>query len=118
MPKFYIMLKQSIMQKHLTSLIAIVLAFFALPANGQKAVIVQIRPMTVQIRGIGTTEYIFAESSYEGRIKLLLLPAESNAKPGENITIYEEPDKPRRVEVCGKKWYCYLRDYLNQIKSN
>ena len=112
------MLKLSTMQKHLTALITVFLGFFALPANGQKAVIIQTRPMTVQIRGIGTTEYIFAECSFEGRVKLLLLPAESEARPADTITIFEEEGKPRQVEVGGKKWYCYLRDYLNQIKSN
>jgi len=112
------MLKLSTMQKHLTALITVFLGFFALPANGQKAVIIQTRPMTVQIRGIGTTEYIFAEANYSGNIKLLLLPAKSGARNGDSITIFEEEGKPRQVEVRGKKWYCYLRDYLNQVKNN
>ena len=106
------------MKNAILSLCTAFIGLFAIPAIGQKAVIVSCRPMTVQIKGIGTTEYIFAEANYSGNIKLLLLPADSGVKNGDSITIFEEEGKPRQVEVRGKKWYCYLRDYLNQVKSN
>jgi len=121
MPKSKQILKNSktkVMRNVITALCTTFLSFFTLQAIGQKAVIVSCRPMTVQIKGIGTTEYIFAEANYAGNIKLLLLPAESGAKNGDMITIFEEEGKPRQVEVRFKKWYCYLRDYLNQVKNN
>ena len=99
--------------------LTVLFAFSLLSAKAQSksGVIVQCREMTTTLAELGNQKLLFCETIVEGEVTLLLLSAESNAKPGQTFTLHQSHDVPKYIVLNGTRFYCYLSKYLQKVKS-
>lgn len=97
--------------------IAFALMLFGARAQNNSGTIVQCREMKTTLPELGEQKLLFCEATVNGKVELLLLSDQSNAKPGQTFTLHEAHDVPKYIVLDGKKYYCYLSKYLQKAKS-
>lgn len=97
--------------------IAFALMLFGAKAQSLSGTIVQCREMKTTLPELGVQKLLFCEATVNGKVELLLLSDQSNAKPGQTFTLHEAHDVPKYIVLDGKKYYCYLSKYLQKAKS-
>lgn len=97
--------------------IAFALMLFGARAQSGSGIIVQCREMSTTLAELGSQKLLFCEATVNGEVTLLLLSAESNAKPGQTFTLHQAHDVPKYIVLNGTRFYCYLSKYLQKVKS-